>query len=82
MTTGEGDRFSDIDIYILVNDEDFDELYNEKQIFAGELGNTLFTFEMEWPNCMMYGVILENFLEVDLCYCVEGQIEILVPTRL
>jgi hypothetical protein len=42
----------------------------------------LSTFEVEWPNCQLYGIILDNCVEVDLCYCKPENLEIFGPYKI
>ncbi len=82
MATGNVDRYSDLDAYLLVDEENYDQIFSERSFFAEKIGDVLCSFEVEWPNCQLYGVILENFIEVDLCYCKPEQIEIFGPHKI
>lgn len=62
------DVFSDIDVYLLVEENNFEEVYNNSKKFAERLGEILSTFKVTWDNCKMLGVIYANGLEVDYCY--------------
>lgn len=79
LARGAGDRFSDIDLYVVVRDADYDAVYGERGALARRLGDVLSTFEVEWPSCQMLGVILKNGIEIDLCYCRIDQCEIFKP---
>ena len=76
MATGKADKYSDLDVYILIGEEHYAQVFSERASFAEKLGKVLSSFEVEWPNCQLYGVILDNFVEVDLCYCKPEQVEI------
>jgi len=76
MATGKADKYSDLDLYILIEQENYEQVFGERSSFAEKMGKVLSTFEVEWPNCQLYGVILENCVEVDLCYCKPEQVEI------
>ncbi len=62
------DDHSDIDIYVVVADEHYDEVYGERLRFVRQIGDVLSTFEVEWPHCQMLGAIYRNYVEVDVCY--------------
>ncbi len=70
------DEYSDIDIYVAVKERHYDEVYGERLRFAESIGDVLSTFEVEWPNCQMLGVIYRNCVEIDLCYTRLGQAEV------
>ncbi len=74
-----GDRFSDIDLYVVVRDAYYDAVFSERETLARRFGDVLSTFEVEWPNCQMLGVILKNGIEIDLCYCRLDQCGIFKP---
>jgi len=80
--TGKMDKYSDLDLYILVEKENYEQVYSERASFAEKIEKVLSTFEAEWPNCQLYGVILENCIEVDLCYCKPEQVEVFGPHRI
>jgi len=82
MATGKADKYSDLDLYLLVEKQYYDQVYSERSSFAGKIGKVLSTFEVEWLNCQLYGVILDNYVEVDLCYCKPEQLEIFGPYRI
>jgi len=82
MATGDADKYSDLDLYLLVRKENYDQVYDERSSFAEKIGKVLSTFEVEWPNCQLYGVILDNCVEVDLCYCKPEQLEIFGPYKI
>jgi len=82
MATGKADKYSDLDLYLLVETAYYDETYSERSSFAEKIGRILSTFEVDWPNCQLYGVILDNCIEVDLCYCKPEQVEIFAPYRI
>jgi predicted nucleotidyltransferase len=82
VATGKTDEYSDLDLYMLVEKQDYPQVFEERASFARKLGEVLSSFEVEWPNCQLYGVILENCLEVDLCYCKLEQVEIFGPFRI
>jgi len=82
LATGKADRYSDLDLYVLVEREDYERVFSERISFAEKIGKVLSTFEVEWPNCQLYGVILENCVEVDLCYCKPEQVEVFGPYRI
>jgi len=79
MATGTADKYSDLDLYLLVQGDKYDEIYGQRSSFARKIGKVISTFEVEWPNCQLYGVILDNCVEVDLCYCKPEQIEMFGP---
>lgn len=76
LAQGSGDRFSDVDLYIVPKDEYYQDVYDEREELAQSLGDVLSTFEMIWPNCEMLLAILRNGVELDLCYCRLDQCEI------
>lgn len=80
--TDKTDKYSDLDLYILIENQDYLEVFEERASFAEQLGEVLSSFEVEWPNCQLYGVILESCLEVDICYCKPEQLEIFGPFRI
>jgi len=82
MATGKADKYSDLDLYLLVEKDNYDQVYSERTSFAEKIGKVLSTFEVEWPNCQLYGVILDNCIEVDLCYCKPEQLEIFGPYKI
>jgi len=82
LATGTVDRYSDLDLYLLVEKENYVQVFGERSSFAEKVGKVLSTFEVEWPNCQLYGVILENCIEVDLCYCKPEQVEVFGPYRI
>lgn len=82
LATGKADKYSDLDLYILVEKENYEQVFGERSSFAEKIGVVLSTFEVEWPNCQLYGVILENCVEVDLCYCKPEQVEVFGPYRI
>jgi len=82
VATGKADEYSDLDLYVLVEKQDYPQVFEERASFAGRLGEILSSFEVEWSNCQLYGVILENCLEVDICYCKPEQVEIFGPFRI
>lgn len=81
LATDTADVYSDIDLYLLVEDTWYKEVYAQRGAFARGFGPVLSTFEVDWPNCQLYGVILESCLEVDLCYTREDQVELFGPFR-
>jgi predicted nucleotidyltransferase len=76
LAQGAGDRFSDVDLYIVPRDEYYQDVYSEREDLAQSLGDVLSTFEVIWPNCEMLLVIFRNGIELDLCYCRLDQCEI------
>jgi len=70
------DEHSDIDLYIVVGDEHYEEVHRERFQLAQRIGDVLSTFEVEWPNCQMLGVIYRNYVEIDICYTNPGQAEV------
>lgn len=70
------DEYSDIDLYVVVKEEHYAEVYGERFKFAKRIGEVLSTFEVEWPNCQMLGVIYRNYVEIDICYTKLGQAEV------
>jgi len=82
LATGKADRYSDLDLYILVEEKNYGQVFGERSSFAEKIGKVLSTFEVEWPNCQLYGVILETCVEVDLCYCKPEQVEVFGPYRI
>jgi len=82
MATGTADRYSDLDLYLLVRSDKYNEVYSERSSFARKIGKVISTFEVEWPNCQLYGVILDSCVEVDLCYCKPEQVEIFGPYKI
>lgn len=81
VATGKTDQYSDLDLYVLVEKQFYSQVFEERVSFAEKLGEVLSSFEVEWPNCQLYGVILESCLEVDICYYMPEQIEIFGPFR-
>ncbi|MFQ5871870.1 MAG: aminoglycoside 6-adenylyltransferase [Candidatus Geothermarchaeales archaeon] len=81
IATGKADRYSDLDVYILIEKEKYEEVFAERASFAERMGKVLSFFEVEWPSCQLYGVILESCVEVDLCYCTPEQVETFGPYR-
>jgi len=82
LATGKVDKYSDLDLYILVDKDNYDQVFSERSAFAERIGRVLSSFEVEWPNCQLFGVILEeNCVEVDLCYCKPEQLEIFGPYK-
>jgi len=82
MATAKADKYSDLDLYILVEKENYEQVFNERSSFAEKIGKVLSSFEVEWRNCHLYGVILENCIEVDLCYCKPEQVEIFGTSKI
>ena len=82
MATGKADQYSDLDVYLLVETSNYDQVYSEKTSFAEKIGKVLSTFEVEWPNCQLLGVILDICVEVDLCYCKPENLEIFGPYKI
>jgi len=76
LAQGSGDRFSDIDLYIVPGDLYYEAVFEERENLAQSLGDVLSTFEVSWPSCQMLGVILKNGVELDLCYSRLDQCEI------
>jgi len=76
MADGTTDAYSDIDLYVVVKEEHYAEVYGQRYNFAESLGDVLSTFEVEWPNCQMLGVIYRNYVEIDICYTKLGQAEV------
>lgn len=70
------DEYSDIDLYVVVKEKHYAEVYGERFRFAKIIGDVLSTFEVEWPNCQMLGVIYRNYVEIDICYTKLGQAEV------
>ncbi len=70
------DEYSDVDIYLVVKEKHYAEVYGERLKFAESIGDVLSTFEVEWPNCQMLGVIYRNCVEMDLCYTRLRQAEV------
>ncbi|TXT58607.1 MAG: hypothetical protein BAJALOKI2v1_340039 [Promethearchaeota archaeon] len=68
LARGDYDSYSDIDLYLLVDRKKFDEVYTTRRNIAEKVGTLLSTFEVEWDNCKLFGVIYKNCLEVDYCY--------------
>lgn len=82
LATGKADKYSDLDLYLLVEKEYYDQVYSERSSFIQKIGKLLSTFEVEWPNCQLYGAILDNCIEVDLCYCKPEQLDIFGPYKI
>lgn len=82
VATGKNDKYSDIDAYIVVEKENYEQVFAERTSFAAKVGRVLSTFEVQWPNCQLYGVILENCVEVDLCYCTSEQLKTFGPYKI
>jgi len=76
MADGTADEYSDIDLYVVVKEEHYAEVYGERFEFAKHIGDVLSTFEVEWPNCQMLGTIYRNYVEIDICYTKLGQAEV------
>jgi len=70
------DEYSDIDLYVVAREGHYVEVYGERFKFAQRVGDVLSTFEVEWPNCQMLGVIYRNYVEIDICYTKLGQAEV------
>jgi predicted nucleotidyltransferase len=70
------DDYSDIDLYVVVKDEHYAQVYEERFRFAEQIGDVLSTFEVQWPNCQMLGAIYRNYVEIDLCYTKLGEAEV------
>jgi len=70
------DDYSDIDLYIVAKDDEYDEVYQERFRFAEQIGDVLSTFEVEWPNCQLLGAIYRNYVEVDFCYTTLEKAEV------
>lgn len=82
LATEKADKYSDVDVYVLVEKENYAEVFGERASFAEKIGRVLSSFEVEWPNCQLYGVVMDNFVEVDLCYCRPEQVEIFGPYKI
>jgi len=76
MADETADEYSDIDLYVVVKEEYYAEVYEERFNFAQRVGSVLSTFEVDWPNCQMLGVIYRNYVEIDICYTKLGQAEV------
>lgn len=76
MADGTYDDYSDIDLYIVVRDEGYSGVYEERFRFAQKIGDVLSTFEVEWPKCQMLGAIYRNYVEIDFCYTKLGETEV------
>jgi len=76
MADNTADAYSDIDLYVVVKEEHYAEVYGQRYKFAQSVGDVLSTFEVEWPNCQMLGVIYQNYVEIDICYTKLGQAEV------
>ncbi len=70
------DEYSDIDLYVIAKEGYYTEVFGERYKFAERVGDVLSTFEVEWPNCQMLGVIYRNYVEIDICYTKLGQAEV------
>lgn len=70
------DGYSDIDLYVVVKEEHYAEVYGERFKLAERIGDVLSTFGVEWPSCQMLGVIYRNYVEIDICYTKLGQAEV------
>lgn len=82
LAQGNFDSFSDIDLYLLVDDKDIDEIYAKRRLLAEKIGSILSTFEVDWGNCQLYGVIYEDCLEVDFCYTTPSILQIFGPFKI
>jgi predicted nucleotidyltransferase len=82
MATGKADKYSDLDLYLLVETSSYDQVYSERTSFAEKIGKILSTFEVDWPNCQLYGIILDDCVEVDMCYCKPENLEIFGPYKI
>lgn len=82
LARGDYDSFSDIDLYLLVDEDKFDEIYAKRRTLAEEVGPLLSTFEVVWDNCQLYGVIYESCIEVDFCYTTFSKLEIFGPFKI
>lgn len=76
MTDETADKYSDIDLYVVVGEEHYSEVYEERFKFAQNIGDLLSTFEVKWPNCQMLGAIYRNYVEIDIRYTKLGQAEV------
>jgi len=76
MADETADEYSDIDLYVVADEKYYAEVYGERFKFAQRIGEVLSTFEVEWPNCQMLGVIYKNYVEIDICYTKPGQAEV------
>jgi predicted nucleotidyltransferase len=46
--TGKTDKYSDLDLYILVENQDYQKVFEERASFAEQLGEVLSSFEVGW----------------------------------
>ena len=57
------DQHSDLDLYVITTDKDFDDFYTQRDAFMKQLGEPIFMEDFDIPNIAFY--ILSNGVEVE-----------------
>lgn len=71
VASGSPDCFSDLDLYIVVHDHDFERIFADKERIARLLGRIFFSFIADHNpgGDYDYIVLYENLVKVDFMYC-------------
>jgi predicted nucleotidyltransferase len=68
---GTADQYSDLDLYVITTDEDFNDVCNQRKAFVQQLGEPVFLEDFDLPNTLFF--ILAGDIEGELGFGRVGQ---------